>query len=223
MAQVPPERIEDVLDFYSEEVIPSLAAAHAVTNAFPKEVLNEIRNSFTHLVRAHKVDEQAKDFAKELEASYRHLKRTCLDCMKNCIHVLAKNSETAVEALTTDTQLPNDTYQTMSALRARRMKLSAHEGQYPTHETLSEFKSLFNDYDKFYQSLDDQFAGQTAEMRKDRRSATIKSAEHRSLGKGFFLGLIASAIVTLIIQAGSGSWPFEPTSVESKSEQSTNS
>lgn len=41
--------IKKVLSYYHDEVIPALAAAVTIDDRFPIEVLNEVRNAFTHL------------------------------------------------------------------------------------------------------------------------------------------------------------------------------
>ena len=173
-----------------------------IDDHFPKEVLNELRNSYTHLARANKLGAQHDDYLSELDGAYRHLKRTCIDCMKVCVFTMATRSEDVVSSLEEELQLPNNVFSTMSGLRGKRRKLSAYEGQHPTHEALQEYKVLFNEYDQFYQGLDQQFAGDTVDERRAARRARERRAERRSSMVGFFIGLLASAVVALAVEFG---------------------
>lgn len=185
--------VSDVLEYYRGEVIPVLAAAITIDDEFPEEVLNEIRNSFTHLARANNLSEKTHRAERqdELKAALRHLKRTALDSLKDAILVLAQRSERVIEALTEDINLPNGVYQQMADLRRRRKELATHEGQEPTDHIVDKLKTLFNDYDEFYVGLEQHYAGDTAEMRRNARR------RRRWIDRmwGFALGLVASAIV----------------------------
>lgn len=189
--------IDSVLSFYRTEVVPALAAALTIDDKFPEEVLNEIRNSFTHLAAASNENKDKDKHQSELSAALRHLRRVCIDCSKVCIFTLAKRSEKAVEALTYDLQLPDHVYKAMSDLRRRRKELSAAEGTRSLNDAIGDYKSLFNDYDTFYISLDKEFAGETAEDRKKaRRRGKIKDQ-----AIGFVLGIVATVLTTLAIYA----------------------
>lgn len=157
--------IGDVLDFYQTEVVPAIAAALVVDDKFPEEVLNEIRNSFTHLAAANCCSDDELKFQKELHAAHRHLRRTCIDSLKVCIFVQAKKCEKAIDALTSELQLPADIYTKMSDLRRARKQLAAQEGQRSLEDAVEEYKALANSYDEFYSNLDKQFAGDTAPLR----------------------------------------------------------
>ena len=146
--------------------MPALAAALAIDDKFPQEVLNEIRNSFTHLAAANAETKDQSKLAHELNAAHRHLRRACIDCLKVCIYTLAKRCDKAIDALTYDLQLPDHVYKKMSTLRRRRKELSAAEGTRSLEDPLQEYESLANDYDEFYVSLDQEFAGDTASDRK---------------------------------------------------------
>jgi hypothetical protein len=220
MTKADPASIQQVLEYYTSEVIPALAAALTVDDAFPQEVLNEIRNSYTHLARANKLGPEHQDFSKEVDGAYRHLKRTCLDCMKVCVSVLATRADNVIAVLQEDLQLPNDVYTRISGLRRQRSALSAYEGEHPTHEAVEKYKELFNEYDKFYESLDAQFTGGTAEERRKARqkkeaerkaqdAAEAKRTARKSLFYGFLIGVTASALVTLGFNYGMGAWPFD--------------
>jgi len=189
-----PKNIGDVLTYYSEEVVPALATALTIDDEFPEEVLNEVRSSFTHLSRANSIDPSLPDHIRELEASSRHLKRVCLDCLKVSILALAQRCEVAIEALTEEISLPSDVYTFMTELRKKRKRVAAHEGQRPTHEAIEELKDLFIDYENFYQNLDSAFAGQTAEMRRN----AIKRKSRRSGIVGFGFGILGSLIASAI-------------------------
>ena len=219
MTKASPTTVEGILEYYTVEVVPALAAALTVDDAFPQEVLNEIRNSYTHLARANKLGAGHNDFPKELDGAYRHLKRTCLDCMKVCVSVLATRADSVIAVLQEDLQLPNDVYSRVSGLRRARSAISAYEGEHPTHEAVAKYKELFNDYDLFYQSLDAQFTGGTAEERKKARQAkeqerkrledaAAKRASWKSQGFGFLVGVAAAALVTLVFNYETGAWPF---------------
>jgi hypothetical protein len=215
MTKAVPTTVEGVLEYYAGEVVPALAAALTVDDAFPQEVLNEIRNSYTHLARANKLGAGTDDFSKEIDGAYRHLKRTCLDCMKVCVSVLATRADNTLAVLEEELQLPNNVHTRISDLRDQRRALSAYEGEHPTHEAVSRYKELFNEYDKFYRSLDAQFAGGTAADRKKARKARERRATRWSLFYGFLLGIAASAIVTLTFNYGMGAWPFSAAPTES--------
>ncbi len=192
MPDNPPQNVGDVLLYYSEEVVPALSVALTIDDQFPEEVLNEVRSSFTHLSRANLITPTDSDHLKELDAAARHLKRVCLDCLKVSILALAQRCEVVIEALTEEINLPNDVYHFMTELRSKRAKVAAHEGQRPTHEAVEELKGLLVQYDNFYQNLDNQFAGQTAEMRrKARKKRSVKSGI-----LGFALGILASIIAS---------------------------
>ena len=186
--------IGDILEYYSREVVPAIAAAITIDDVFPEEVLNEIRASYTHLARAHNVGETDPDHQRELDSAYRHLKRSCLDSLKVCIFVTAQRCEKAVEALEYDHQLPNGIHRRTSELREQRKKMAAHEGQHPTHSVIEDLKSLLDNYDQFYTDLDKEFAGKTAEDRKNIR----KSKQLKDRIFGFIMGIIGSIVAGLI-------------------------
>ncbi len=197
MAKATPLLIDDVLTFYRDEVVPALAAALTIDDQFPEEVLNEIRNAFTHLAAAHAESDKSEKQHKELTASLRHLRRSCVDCLKVCIFTLAKRSENAIDALTEDLQLPDNVYRRMSELRHKRMALSAGEGTRSLDDALGDYKSLANEYDEFYVSLDDQFSGQTASGRRDARLRRENMRAWRGHFIGFVLGVVGSLLVAV--------------------------
>lgn len=186
--------IEGILTYFNAEVVPALAAAYVIDDQFPEEALNEIRASYTHMARANSVGVGHQDYEKELDAAFRHLKRTCLDSLKVCIYVTAQRCEDAVDALTEEQQLPNNVYQNIANLRDQRKALSAHEGQNPTHTVIEQLKKLLDQYDEFYRGLDTEFAGKTASERRLVR----KRRERWNVAKGFVLGVVGSIIASYI-------------------------
>jgi hypothetical protein len=189
-----PENTGGILQYYSDEVVPALAVALTLDDKFPEEVLNEIRSSFTHIARAHSIDVTDPDHLKELESASRHLKRVCLDCLKVSILALAQRCDTAITALTEEVQLPEDVYRFVSELQRDRARITCHEGQKPTHAAVEELKDLLVRYEHFYQNLDDQFAGQTADMRR----AARRRGRWKSIAIGFVLGVVGSLVATAI-------------------------
>lgn len=180
--------ISNVLSYYNDEVVPALAAALTVDDSFPEEVLNEIRNSMTHLSCANA--NTAEEKQNEIAAAQAHLQRVVLDSLKVCVLVLATNSEAAIKALTDDIQLPAKTYKRMSELRRRRKELSADEAHRPiinTLEAIEKLKELYADFDEFYGSLDSEFAGDTAEMRRQSR----KNKNYKGIAIGFVIGVLS--------------------------------
>lgn len=133
--------IKKVLSYYHDEVIPALAAAVTIDDRFPIEVLNEVRNAFTHLSRAQCMEGADDAKCKECEGALRHLKRTVLDCMKVCILALAKKSETIMDALAGEAALPNGTTAQARDLRKRRRELSSYEGQNSTDDAIEKLSS----------------------------------------------------------------------------------
>ncbi len=204
--------IEYVLEYYRVELVPALAAALAIDDKFPEEVLNEIRAAFTHVAAAsaHSSDEARQK--KELDAAHRHVRRSCVDCYKVIIQVLAQKSEKAIEALTYDVNLPTQVYQQMSSLRNERMRLSAGEGDRSLYDAVEDYKALADRYDEFYQSLDTQFAGETADIRQRARTRR----EWRGYIIGFVLGILGG-IVASVIYANMTSDPAPPSAASSPS------
>ena len=202
--------IEAVLDYYSEEVVDTLAFAVVTTDKFPEEALNELRASYTHLARAHKHADDPDLVQEELNSAKRHLKRVCVDSLKLSAMAVAQRVDSAVEALTEDHQLPNNVYQQVSALQQRRKAISVHESRETTLGVIEEMKELVNDYDAFWQSLDNEFAGASATTRaKARRRKELKSGVI-----GFGLGIVASLISAGIYDAATSQSDTAPLSTD---------
>lgn len=122
--------IEDVLTYYSEEVVPALASANTIGGEFPEEVLNEIRNAMTHIARANHLSKSGENskVADEIKAAGRHLKRTVLDSLKVTIVNLSEQCDAAIRSLENDIQLPNNIHAQISDIRRRRLDLLSMRG-----------------------------------------------------------------------------------------------
>lgn len=200
MANETPQNIDAVLKYYSTEVVPALATALTFDDDFPREILNEIRNSYTHLARANKLGNKHADYIKEVDGAYRHLKRTCLDCIKVSISIISLRADAVLQALEEELQLPNDIHDKMTKLRSRREKLAAYEGEHPTHEAVNRYKTLLIDYDVFREELNAKFTGGTAEERKSARKTRERKAKLWNLLVGFIIGLLTSGIVAFVVK-----------------------
>lgn len=186
--------IQSLLEYYHNEAVPALAAALTIDDEFPEEVLNEIRAAFTHLAAAQVNASDKEKVEYELAAARRHIRRVCLDCLKVCIFSLAQKSERAIDALTDDIQLPSNVYKEMSRLRNQRKRLAALEGERKIEDAIAEYKALFNEHDKFYVSLDENFAGDSAELRRRAR----RRRDYWGWGIAFVIGIAASYIASYL-------------------------
>lgn len=197
--------VGDVLEYYHQHVVPSVSAALIFFGKFPKEILNEIRNAFTHIARANAMMGQGTvpEAEKELEAAIRHLRRVCLDCLKIAILTVAKQTERAIRSLSGEMHLPNDVYSVSSNLRRQRHALSTHEGQEPPQQVIEELTGLLDDYDKFYASLDKHYAGGHATVRRWAR----RWRAFIGLVVGFILGIVSSIVADNIKWPSASSGP----------------
>jgi len=73
------------------------------------------------------------------------------------------------------------------------METSADEASRPTDQAIELLKALFNDYDEFYVELENEFQGDTADLRRKAR----QRRRWFDRGIGFLLGVGASFIVSL--------------------------
>lgn len=186
--------IESVLEYYHSEVIPALSYAVTIDDAFPEEVLNELRNTLTHMARANHVGVVSESGQDELSAAMRHLKRSTLDCLKVSLLVLAQKCEGMIGVLTEDLRLPEDVYKKQHELKEERRRVSGEEGQRPTDSTIENIKSLVVKYDEFYLKLVEQFNGESANQLRNARNAREKKKENRALIHSFILGIITGII-----------------------------
>ncbi len=192
--------IESLLRYYHDEVVPALAVAINYNDRFPEEVLNEIRSALTHMSRAHVLSQtRVKESQDELEAAARHLKRVYLDCLKDALMSVSLKCDEAIQMLTDDIQLPENVYKRVSGLRNRRTELSIRESQEMPFSIINDLKKLLDDYDKFYAELDDQFAGQTAGVRKAARKKAERNKQFKALAAGLIIGLAANFIFKFFV------------------------
>ena len=156
--------IEDVLSYYGAEVVPALATALFHDDEFPDEILNEIRAAFTHLSRANSL-QAGFDRQAEIDAALRHLKRTVLDCLKDAIALMARDTETLIATLSRDMRLPASNYRRTGEIREKREALSISEGQRPTTHAIESYKKLYADILDLHKTLIKEYEGTSAEER----------------------------------------------------------
>lgn len=73
----------DIFKIYSEIIAPMIIQLEAEEEAFPIEILNEIRAVFTHLSRSVlSGDINSKEYQDNIKGTERHIKRAVLDCFK---------------------------------------------------------------------------------------------------------------------------------------------
>ena len=211
MSVIPPQRIEDVLDYYNEEVIEALAAAVIYDNKFPDAVLNEMRNALTHMARANSLPRGSAEYLDDLKAAYRHLKRTCLDCFKVSVIHLAEGIDRVMIALEEEFNLPEGVHAELKLLRDERIALQVNEGvKTPDGEVLGRYKVLFSKYDEFAARLGAEFGTKTSAERRSRKKRASSRKEQLNLFYGFLLGVVSSALVGLFFAYFQGVWPFSP-------------
>jgi hypothetical protein len=209
MVQIPPLRLEDVLDYYNEEVIPALAAAVIYENKFPDAVLNELRNALTHLARASSLPRGSDDYLDDLKAAYRHMKRTCLDCFKVSIIYSAEQIDRVMLALEEEFNLPEGVHTRLKSLRDERISLQVNEGvKTPDGEVLARYKTLFNAYDKFAVDLGVDFGSKASVERRTRKKRRASRRELLNLLIGFMIGVASSTVVALVFSYHQKLWPF---------------
>lgn len=202
--------IADVLRFYREEVSLAVATAQTLENAFPREILNEIRSTFTHIARSDDPELSLDDQNKELVRAQAHLERVCLDCHKVSILNRAEAADLYVGTIEEDgAALPADIYRGLSDLRKRREMCGVKEGRQPPNGTVEELRILLDDYDRFVLRLQVEFGGELAERRRaiklqkedrDRRERRKENWRNIMIGAaiGFVFGVAASLLATFL-------------------------
>lgn len=185
---------QDVLRYYREDLADLVALAVVRSEAFPKQILNEIRAAFTHLARADNPTLSQKDRESEIDSSGRHLLRATMDCLKVVIIMTAHEADTVIRTLTQDKRLPEQVYGTAEDLRKRRHKLLANEMCYPIVPLVEEFTSLFAAYDSFLASLRNDYNGYHSAHIDEARFAERR----RDTMKAFAVGFAASAIIAVL-------------------------
>jgi len=148
----------------------------------------------THMGRANALDPAADAdvIQKELHSAHRHFLRCTLDCLKVALLAIARRCEDSIKALDDEMLLPASVHSEMRGLRARRIEVTKHEGQKPITEVVEKLKVLCDDYDKFSQKIETEFAGDVVVNRRSK----IRSRLWKERGWDFFLGLLSGAIVS---------------------------
>lgn len=151
--------IEEVLENYSSNVIPALEAVITIDDAFPKEVLNELRNSYTHLARSVRYDPGTSDHQREIKAAQTHLDRTAVDCLKVAVFSLAQRTERRLETYDPKADfLPETVCSEISDIRQARRKLQVEEalGDLGQRRTVYAYSSILNRLDALYRSIEER-------------------------------------------------------------------
>lgn len=181
--------ISELSQYYLDPVAKYLASGIIITGSLKSEALNEIRNAFTHVARAHTLDLSAGDLEKEYRKAHGHLQRVALDSAKDSIFELRTKSENAISMLEGEFLLGGTVHSDLTKLNHRRRKLSQEEALGPPNRDLVDtYGELLNDYDKFYSDLDKQYSA-------DSISVSLKKKKLRSritLGISFLAGVLAS-------------------------------
>jgi hypothetical protein len=190
----PQDSIEAVLKYYQDEVVPSLAAAIVAKDKMPVEILNEIRNSVTHLAAASTATE-SKSKAKELEAARRHMKRACLDGLKTSVYHSSKKSDDTLKAIARGLQLPQAIHDKTSELRKKRISISESEGRRNLDDAILAYAELANEYDEFYVALNKEYAGEAAVLRA--RGRNMENWKNWIFGG--FVGVLLTKVVEWLL------------------------
>lgn len=75
------ERVNNLFETYKNVISPFIVQLEIIDNAFPTEILNEIRATMTHLAKMNLADNN--DVIEEnITKAERHIKRAVLDCYK---------------------------------------------------------------------------------------------------------------------------------------------
>ena len=133
---------EAVLEYYLRELVPALAASVAVDDHFPDAILNELRNTLTHLARSVE-KETAQASLEELEKAKSHLKRATLDLYKDVIAKVLLTLNEEAELMASEGMLPSDLQQRLSEIRDHRIDLSVREAENPSPEVQEQYEQLF--------------------------------------------------------------------------------
>ena len=186
--------IDGVLSYYNEKVTRYLSLAVVEADVFPREILNEIRSSYTHLSKANAAPPESDDFIQECANAMRHLKRTSLDCLKVAILFVAKRVDDKLDALTTRVRLPQKMYARAEDLRAERLRLVNYEAAHPSHRTVADLEELYAGYANFLRELNSEYDGTWAEA----IATGEKKRETKALLQGIALGVLTSLFASMI-------------------------
>lgn len=98
------EKIEVLYEVYNNEVKPLLALVEATYEAFPVQVLNEIRAFNDHLSRCYVSSLDSESIDHEMDKAKSHLKRIRFDCFK-FLNVFLHDKVSRFEKQTRNTNL----------------------------------------------------------------------------------------------------------------------
>lgn len=186
--------IEYVLSVYNTRVAEFVAMTMVVADLFPKEILNEIRSSFTHLAKASALEYKSKEYLDETKNALRHLKRASLDCLKVSILVMAEKTEHNLDGLTSCLLIPENVLKAAAKLRAQRKEILGKEAAHPSSDTIDKLEALFLEYDDFNSKILSEYGG-------ERVKATERRARRKQIlgtSIGFLLGVISSVIASYL-------------------------
>ncbi|MBC7908834.1 MAG: hypothetical protein H7Y60_19075 [Rhodospirillaceae bacterium] len=186
--------IGGALAYYGDNLTQYLAAAVSEIDQLPIEVLNEVRGAFTHLAKAHKSGADTEDYKSEVNSAYRHLKRASLDCLKLAIMACAERVERRLNALNDNFVLPQEAYDRVAELRARRKLLLHSESSHPSHSTVGDLADLYGDFASFAVELDKRYHGPQAETLR-RKQIT---RDRKSTWLSYLSGFVTSSVVSYI-------------------------
>jgi hypothetical protein len=188
----------EVSQYYIEVAAKYLATNYVLTQRLKIESLNEVRNAFTHVSRAHTVGDGLDDSTSqiEFEKALGHLQRVALDSAKDSIFELRKKCDSAIQILEGGNfLLPRKTHSELVRLLQVRASLSQEENiGPPTRVLVEKYGELLGEYYDFYNRMDDEFQIDVVTRRKRKRLIVI------GLGfvLSFVLGVMSDYIANLL-------------------------
>jgi len=181
---------KDVYDYYMNEVVPALGAAIVLDDKFPEDVLNEIRSAMTHVARSHfSEDDTYKQ--EQLKAALNHLRRVCLDCLKIAILVQSEKVEQIIKGLSETLRLPDHYYRRFENIKNKRIQVMKDESVDSNQKIVNDYKNILNEIDLTYEELSNEFGGESA--------ANANRYKWKKRLEGFIVGILASAVVSIIL------------------------
>jgi len=166
-------------------------------NAFPQEILNELRGAFTHLAKAYSLGPGTDEYYEENRCAMRHLKRASLDCLKVSILAAAERLQKQIDDLTTHVLAPAHLHNAAESLRERRRELMNAESSHPSLTTIDDLETLYVDYKTLLNTLHNDYQASYMNTIKEK----ARKRELKSIGIGFILGIIASLVASWILPA----------------------
>ena len=192
---------EDVYAYYRETVPSSLALVYSATEKFPLEVLNEVRNAFSHLARASAMDSNDAELQKNLGQAKGHLQRAALDCGKICVLTEIDLMDEDMDALVHNTSCPRTILEGSEKLKEERYRLSALEVDVPNNDIVEGYFSLYQELKAFRVHLRSEFNELIVDAFRTRIEDRVSEAEIRGLRKGAVIkwttGLIIGAVSSI--------------------------